>query len=609
MSDQSSNTLRDEKEEKAHKKLSNKQVKEVKEVKEVNKDEDDNKASKKLSSKVVKELNDEETRAKNKVSTSKVIKETKDQNTSPANNTEDTVPQTKVSNKNTIHSDNQTNQRLSELEAQLRDADEKLKLMTEDKNKQIEAKNQELLAKEKSLQSLSITNKKLITNLESMKKEVDEKLEKISMKAIHEKMKHKGEKENPLEIVVKIKENEIKNAHAMNQILKQDLKKKELTEKLDYYNAYIEATDRIKYEEKKNEDLRNEIKLCKRQDEEYKRNVDKIKDFEKERKNFRDEIQKLKEKTKDLSNTLKEEENKFNQMTTKLNNKIYESEGKASKRRSLTPKNRKTNPEKIEKDEKTSKDNNRDNRTSKKYIKNDKSNVNIYSRNSKLSEEEKTLFTPDQLVKIETVLDGSEIERLEKKYETAVNAKYSLDNKLKSDTKTSNKTIVELQEQLEFINIQLKESDQKNKINLHQINEMKQDNKQLNKKLNETQTNLDGLSKILREKEQENNIILNQLNTLKKISKHNILAPLDTEYSKREKSKMSELNDSNFSPPRNNKLEDIDKLNNSKNDNEIDVVKSKASVEHTEENNEESPKLEDDERYNLRPQKNKGLDN
>ena len=81
--------------------------------------------------------------------------------------------------------------------------------MLEDKNKIIETKNNELQSKEKSLQSLSHTNKKLINNLESMKKEVDEKLEKISMKAIHEKMKQKQEVQNPLEIVVKIKENEI----------------------------------------------------------------------------------------------------------------------------------------------------------------------------------------------------------------------------------------------------------------------------------------------------------------------------------------------------------------------------------------------------------------
>jgi len=556
-----------------------------------------------------------------KLSTNKLVKEVVDNSSNTNTNNNENALQTKVSKVAVSSSTQLESQKIKDLENQLKEAEEKLKLLTEDKNKQIEAKNLELQSKEKTLLALSNTNKKLIQNLEVMKKEVDEKLEKISLKAIHEKMKPKVD--NPLEIIVKVKEKEIKNAHAKNDILKNDLKKLEMYEKLDYYNMYLEASDRVKCEEKRNQDLLNEIKLLNRFDEDNKKNIEKIKEFDKERKNFRDEIIKLKDKTKDLQKSLKDEENKYNIMSTKLNNKIYEDAAKAlGKRRSLTPKNRNSSPDKVQKDEKTSKElkekdgKDRENKSTKKIIKGQlitNANMNIYSRNSKYSEEEKCLFSQEQLTKLENVFEKSEIEKLEKKYEASVSSKYSLDNRLRSDAKLSAKTISELQEQLEFITIQLRESDQKNKINIHQINEYKQESKQLTKKLNETQQTLDGITKILREKEQENNIILNQLSNLKKISKHNILAPLDAEYSRREKSKMSEMNDSKFSPPRKNKLEDIDKLNSSKDSVDMDNLNTKTKtpakspIKQTE-GNENLEGVDGDQRYNLRPQKNKGLD-
>ena len=75
----------------------------------------------------------------------------------------------------------------------------------------LKERDRDLNDKEKIIYNLNIANSKLMVSLDDLKREVDEKLDKVNVKKINDKMKKQKEKENPLEIVLKLKEKELKN--------------------------------------------------------------------------------------------------------------------------------------------------------------------------------------------------------------------------------------------------------------------------------------------------------------------------------------------------------------------------------------------------------------
>jgi DNA-binding FrmR family transcriptional regulator len=89
--------------------------------------------------------------------------------------------------------------------------------------------------------------------------------------------------------------------------------------------------------------------------------------------------------------------------------------------------------------------------------------------------------------------------------------------------------MIDQQERLEYLNVQLKESEQKSKISSFQLNEYKNEQKVYQRKINEMQGQFDSVYKLLKEREQENKILLSQLNSLRKIVKHNAVPPMDNE--------------------------------------------------------------------------------
>ena len=77
---------------------------------------------------------------------------------------------------------------------------------------ELNSKIKEIAEKDKNITTLSATNNKLMANLGSLRKNVDEKFEKVSIRQVNEKMKSANVKENPIENVLKLKEKELKNA-------------------------------------------------------------------------------------------------------------------------------------------------------------------------------------------------------------------------------------------------------------------------------------------------------------------------------------------------------------------------------------------------------------
>jgi hypothetical protein len=164
--------------------------------------------------------------------------------------------------------------------------------------------------------------------------------------------------------------------------------------------------------------------------------------------------------------------------------------------------------------------------------------------NYKESEYDK-LFTTEELSKLEKVVSKEDLDRFIKKYDTLLHSKLSLESKSKVELKKYSLIGSENNEKLEYFTLQLKESEQKAKIYSYQINEYKNEVKILLRKHNEMSQALEVNKHNLQEKEQENKILVGQLQQLRKLTKHNALAPLDYDVSKKvELIKNEELNSS-----------------------------------------------------------------
>jgi hypothetical protein len=191
---------------------------------------------------------------------------------------------------------------------------------------------------------------------------------------------------------------------------------------------------------------------------------------------------------------------------------------------------------------------------------------------SSVSDDKNKLFSSEDKNKLEKVLAKPEIDKIERKFEALDHSKQSIQNKHKSDVKVFNKKLSELQERFDFLNLQLKESEQKSKISYFQMNEYKNEQKIYQKKLNEMQGQVDSMFKVIKEKDQENKILLNQLNSLRKIVKHNAVPPMDTEIVKHLEKIKSEECVSNDKDEENEENEEVPDGENMELNNEINNI-------------------------------------
>jgi hypothetical protein len=445
----------------------------------------------------------------------------------------------------------------------------------------VDDKNKELKEKEKSFFSITSTNTKLMHTLEELRKEVDEQFDKVSLKGLNKIIKKKEEtKQNPLDIVIKVKEKELKNANHFIEILRKD--NEQLNKNLENYSDFknvIELKDKLIVKERENSNLLQEIKLLNKSLEEHKKCITVRQSMENDIKIIKDEYKILKDNLK-THQIKKTEENKSHQKLVeqyfnlkkdfeKIKNSanvkdIRDTQGidrllNQVEKKKMNNFNHDSAVAEVLHSEENFNENRSNNR--KIFDKNSKSVTNnLRSKKRSSSEEEKSkLFSSIERLKLEKIMTNEEVEKLEKKFETLEHSKNSIQNKHKSDLKLWSKKLADMEEKLEFMNIQLKEIDQKYKINQFQINEYKNEQKAYQRKLVEMQTHVDTHNSQIKEKEQENKILINQLNTLRKIVKHNALPPMDNDLAKHlEKIKNEESNMNSF----NNELNDLLKGSN-----------------------------------------------
>jgi hypothetical protein len=442
--------------------------------------------------------------------------------------------------------------------------------------KVLEEKNKEIKDKDKNIQTITLANAKLMQTLDELKKEVDEHFDKVNVRQVSEKMKKSKEdnSKNPLEIVVKVKEKELKNANHMIEILRKD--NETLKNNLDNfgdYNLVSGLQDKLKVKEKEILDLNGEIKTLTKVLEDHKKCPSIKKDLENELKTLHNDVKILKDSYKTQQNKMKEDEKTRQRTVDQLINmkKELDKFQKAGenqilnntdgiKKLTVTDKKIKlikeiTNPKPEEKKSTSSVE------RPKKLISEPAKSKSQSKRKLPVTgnDEKVKIFSKEDKSKLEGVLSPSEIEKLEKRYDALEHSKQALENKYKAEIKKYMKKFADQESRLEFLNIQLKETEHKWKINSLQINEYKSEQKAYQRKLNETKEQTDSLYNLIREKDQENKILINQLNSLRKLVKHNAVPPMDSEVVKHlEKIKMEEstgnsiINDS------------VDRINNNK---------------------------------------------
>lgn len=459
------------------------------------------------------------------------------------------------------------NNKINELEEDLKKNKERIEneitlkenLVTEKENmrseysKIIEEKTKEINDKTKNLSIISQNNKQLMSTLDELRKQVDEQFEKVNFKqvatAANLKKKVEQVKEpNPLEIAMKVKEKELKNSLSLIEILKKD--NEALSKNLESYSDYksiLETLDKLKLKEKENQDLQIEIRTLNKTVEDHKKCNQNRSQFEVEMRNLKDDLKKTQEKLKEYMTKFKDEELRHNKTretyllvkkdldvlkSSVTNRPGINNEAKFNKAlelnhdgninsllKSVEVKNRNASSmEKINEKKKI------------KIVNQDNSVVNTSI--TKVKEEKLTLFTQEDRAKLEKVLSEDELDKLERKFESIVGSRASLENKNKSDLKIINKKLTEQEEQNQYLSIQYKESEQRSKILQFQINEYKNEQKIYQRKLNEVQGYNENFLKVIKEKDQENNILINQLNSVKKLVKHNAVPPMDVELAK-----------------------------------------------------------------------------
>ena len=154
---------------------------------------------------------------------------------------------------------------------QIKECEEKLKFEQEQRAHLIELKKKEIEKKERTIEQMTQTNQKLQTELEILQVEVQQKLDKMEFKEKNDVFENEKQKRQaPLEQLLKVKENELKNSMKIIESYKKEKEnlQKQLEEKVDIVQINS-LNDQIKIANEKISDMQKEIKYLSKVKEEH----------------------------------------------------------------------------------------------------------------------------------------------------------------------------------------------------------------------------------------------------------------------------------------------------------------------------------------------------
>ena len=381
----------------------------------------------------------------------------------------------------------------------------KLKLENDKKNHELEIikVNKEINEKDELIKSISNIN----GIMEKSLKKLTSKVEKLN----NTENAYLKEKEEPIQIALKVKEKDIKNVQSIANILSKE--NKNMQNILDNYtnaDSKRELSDRLISKERENNRLKNEIKTLKIFNKDYN-------EWEKEKDDLKIAIEELQNK---LDNTKKENKNEKNEVK-KLQVKYYSVNSRNNNYNKSINKDKKKEKRKEEEENeyyaKSFDYHNIKNEEKKKIIKimsiKDIANSTYKLINNKKKkklfeimggEENKEKY--DELIK--------KLENLEK-YRILRNK-----NEIKK-IHNQNNEINEIDQQIEYLQRLNDDKTSTIKTLETQIVEYKNYKKALKKKINSLIKVLEDLKSKKKIKENENNSLKNQMTNLQKIVKEN----------------------------------------------------------------------------------------
>ncbi len=378
----------------------------------------------------------------------------------------------------------------------------KLKLENDKKNHELEIikVNKEINEKDELIKSISNIN----GIMEKSLKKLTSKVEKLN----NTENAYLKEKEEPIEIALKVKEKDIKNVQSLANILSKE--NKNMQNILDNYtnaDSKRELSDRLILKEKENNRLKNEIKTLKIFNKDYN-------EWEKEKEDLKIAIDELQNK---LYNSKVENKNEKKEVK-KLQEKYYSVHSRN--------KNNKTN----EKDKEKEKDEEENEDYAKSFdfhnIKKEEKKKIIKIRSIKdIANSTYKLINNEQKEKLFEIMGGEEnkekYDELIKKLESLEKYRIAKDKNEIKKIKNQNNEINEIDQQIEHLQRLNDDKTSTIKTLETQIIEYKNYKKSLQKKINSLIKVLEDLKSKKKIKENENNSLKNQMTNLQKIVKEN----------------------------------------------------------------------------------------
>ena len=381
----------------------------------------------------------------------------------------------------------------------------KLKLENDKKNHELEIikVNKEINEKDELIKSISNIN----GIMEKSLKKLTSKVEKLN----NTENAYLKEKEEPIQIALKVKEKDIKNVQSIANILSKE--NKTMQNILDNYtnaDSKRELSDRLILKERENNRLKNEIKTLKIFNKDYN-------EWEKEKDDLKIAIEELQNK---LDNTKKENKNEKNEVK-KLQVKYYSVNSRNNNyNKSINKDKEKEKGKEEEENEYYAKSFDYHN------IKNEEKKKVIKIRSIKdIANSTYKLINNEQKEKLFEIMGGEENKE---KYDELIKKLENLEGyrilRNKNEIKkihNQNNEINEIDQQIEYLQRLNDDKTSTIKTLETQIVEYKNYKKALQKKINSLIKVLEDLKSKKKIKENENNSLKNQMTNLQKIVKEN----------------------------------------------------------------------------------------
>ncbi len=364
----------------------------------------------------------------------------------------------------------------------------------------------ELSEKQIKFNQLKSTNEKQKKAIEQLSKELNNTLQKEKDKKnntnsnLNKKTNsdnNKKDKEEPINIILKIKEKQLNEALAeLESLRKKNDEMKTTLEKSNDYNQKLELIDDAKEKEEKLSSLNLELKMLNKEMENHNKCLNEQKEYINVLEQLKKEMKDAKKENLELREKIKENEKQLQILMFGDNSKKIIKKNNNMQNTNMQTSNRK------------------------------KSLPTLKARLNSVN----TVLTEEFLNKLKNAIgDLEEYEVLVNKIKDLENGRYKIEKKHKSELNLIGEQINNLDIQYNFLDHKEKENDTENKILKNKINELKNEQKINQKRLIDNQKQLDFLINKNKEKDQEIKLLTMQLNSLRKITKYGNVDPAETE--------------------------------------------------------------------------------